>query len=280
MRELDRAGVLDMGEHGIMGLAALVALPLDVVEVGMAWWVKCGTFEVAGDGQLVMPNFLDAQEAVKSDAQRAREHRERARDRVRSGGAIVTGRDAPVTNRDEAVTKSDGPVTDRHAPSRAVTPNRTVPCLPCRTEPAEPAEPSLPLTLTPEAPKVKAKRATKPKPEVPGHADVIACFVEEYEKARHEKPIIDGKQGTGAKNLLTATKSADAAIAVIRRAFAEDPFVRTTKPDLQYIAGNINAYLGTAPPKTNGKPAPLVQRSNYLEDENARRRAAGEDELQ
>ena len=100
----------------------------------------------------------------------------------------------------------------------------------------------------------KAKKTPKPKPEILGHADVIACFVEEYEKLRHEKPIIDGpKDGKAAKALLQKTGSADAAVTVIRRAFAEDNLVRTTKPDLTYIASNVNAYRGTAPAKTNGR---------------------------
>ena len=103
-----------------------------------------------------------------------------------------------------------------------------------------------------KTPKAKTKREPKPMAEIPGHSDVIAAYVEEYEKVRHVKPIIDGKQGKGAKELLATTKSAEAAIAAIRRAFAESDFVRR-HPDLLFIAQNINDWRGTAPPLARGR---------------------------
>lgn len=113
LRKLDRAGTVDLGSDGLEGLAALVAMPLAVVEAGMAWWLKRGTFELVAGGHLVMGKFLEAQEAPASDAKRAREARERARDRAR------------------------GVVTDRHDPSQAVTPSCAVPS---RTVPPVPRE--------------------------------------------------------------------------------------------------------------------------------------------
>jgi hypothetical protein len=168
MRELDRAGVLDLGEHGLAGLAAMVALPLDVVEIGMAWWLKCGTFEF--DGRfLVMPNFLEAQESTASDSKRSREKRERARDlaRVRApdtkrDGGDTTPLKAPSdTTPDQTQhggpddTKRVGSDTKRDDRSRGVsevtrsdTPCCAVPSLPSRAEPQR--EPAAPLTLTGE----------------------------------------------------------------------------------------------------------------------------------
>ena len=111
MRKLDRAGTIDLGTDGMEALAVLIGFPLDVVEAGMAWWVKRGTFEVNG-GVLVMPNFMPAQEASASDAQRQRECRARKRDEARG----VTNRDGQSRN-----------VTIGHEESQPVTPSCAVP---------------------------------------------------------------------------------------------------------------------------------------------------------
>jgi hypothetical protein len=126
-------------------------------------------------------------------------------------------------------------------------------------EQRESSQAPAPLTLTGETPAKKAtgKKPPKPSPEIPGHQDVIACFVEEYEKCRSEKPIVDGKTGKAAKLLLEKTKSSDASCATIRRAFASSNFVRTEKPDLMFIATNVNDFRGTAPAKTNGRHPPV-----------------------
>ena len=43
LRELDRAGILELGadgEDGLEALSALIMVPLDVVKVGLDTWVK------------------------------------------------------------------------------------------------------------------------------------------------------------------------------------------------------------------------------------------------
>jgi hypothetical protein len=158
VRKVDRAGLIDLGDDGMEALAALTMLPLEVVEVGMAYWLKKRTFELV-DGRLVMPNFLEAQEAAASDRKRATEHRERARDKARAttsvtfrdgssraregvaaegdpdaeSAASANGASEPtVTNRDATITNRDAPsrtVTIRHDRSHGVTPSRAVPSL-------------------------------------------------------------------------------------------------------------------------------------------------------
>lgn len=120
LRKVDRAGVIDLGRHGVKGLAVAVGMPTDVVGPALAELLEDGCIEQHGT-RLVMPNFLDAQEAAQSDAQRARESRANRRDRSR-----VTKPDAGVTDRDETVTPS-------HGASHAVTPS--VP-----SDPSDPAE--------------------------------------------------------------------------------------------------------------------------------------------
>ncbi len=154
LRKLDRAGVMDLGTYGMRWVAKATDMPLEVVEVGMAWWVECGALEIRGQF-LVMPNFVEAQECSHSDKARKAEERARRRDYAFAQerlGLDVTNRDqrsrnAPradattepgvgtadtdddvdeepsnstnVTIRDGAVTIRDAAVTDRDEKSRA-----------------------------------------------------------------------------------------------------------------------------------------------------------------
>lgn len=132
-RKLNRAGVMDLGEDGVEAIAALVHLPVEVVEPGLAWWIKRGTLK-AVSGKLVMPNFLDAQEASANDAQRMRESRARARDKAlaEQAGIVVT-----KTNDDSA--KTNETVTNGHNQSLLA-----VPSLPSSTDPNQTKIPASP----------------------------------------------------------------------------------------------------------------------------------------
>lgn len=127
-RKVDRAGLLDVGEHGVEGLAALVELPFEIVEVGVAALLKSRTIKWTGDrGQvLFIPNFLPAQEAHSSDAQRKRDQRERAAAAAALAGLGVT----PCVEESRNVTdcpESGREVTRGHTESRAVTDGHSVP---------------------------------------------------------------------------------------------------------------------------------------------------------
>lgn len=118
LKKFDRSGVIAT-KRGARGLAALVRIPIEVVERAIPELLTDGRL-VERDDCFIAPNYIEAQEASKSDKLRQKESRERRR----SG---VTFRDAPVTNRDvidPAVTKRDQPsqiVTDRHERSHDVT---------------------------------------------------------------------------------------------------------------------------------------------------------------
>lgn len=124
LRKVDRAGVLDVGTDGVEGLAAQVELPIDIVERGLPQLLSRGVVVKTADAY-VMPNFLDAQEAVQSDAMRQRESRERRR--AKSLGLpdpVVTKRDANPGNASRNVTETRDSVTpanpsDPSRPSRA-----------------------------------------------------------------------------------------------------------------------------------------------------------------
>lgn len=124
LRKSDRAGVIDTDDIGI--LSEMLRLPRDVTETGYArlierGCIKLGAIQSNGAEHRVtlIPNFLEAQEARQSSAQRARESRARRRDKARTEN--VTFRDSDVTNRDTSVTLG-------HTVSHDVTPYRTVPC--------------------------------------------------------------------------------------------------------------------------------------------------------
>ncbi len=81
LRAADRAGVIDVGEHGVEGLSALLEMPSDVVGPGVAQLEKRGVV-LRRELLWVFPNFIEAQEAIsgKNGAIRMRALREKRRD--------------------------------------------------------------------------------------------------------------------------------------------------------------------------------------------------------
>jgi hypothetical protein len=117
-RKVDRAGVLDVGHDGVLGLAAVLELPIEIVEAGIAQLTSArgGTPTVVDTGTAyVLPNFIEAQEAPSSDPQRKRESRARRRD-----VALAVSRKLLFP----AAGETDGHETgqDRDARSQLVTP--------------------------------------------------------------------------------------------------------------------------------------------------------------
>lgn len=118
LRKVDRAGLLDLADEGVDGLADLIKMPVEVVEPGLTGILRKG-YAVMRGTILVVPNFIEAQETPQGDAARKRASREKAR-------AIVTKRD--VESQDVTEGHETGPgVTSGHAESRAVTPSHSVP---------------------------------------------------------------------------------------------------------------------------------------------------------
>lgn len=137
LRKVDRSGVLP-AKLGPRGVAVMIGLPVEVVEPGIAGLLEDGCLVNAPGGYLV-PNFIEAQEASSSDAQRKRNSRERRR--ASAMGQEVTKRDGEVTYCDQ----ESQVVTTGHDLSQVVTPYRAVPYL------ADP-DPEQPLAGLPRAP--------------------------------------------------------------------------------------------------------------------------------
>ena len=97
-RKLDTAGVLDLGKHGPKGFSVAIGMPFDVLDRGLRALLEDGCLVLNGN-LLVMKNYVEAQEARKSDRLRQRDSRTHARDAAMSQN--VTPRGGQVTPRDE-----------------------------------------------------------------------------------------------------------------------------------------------------------------------------------
>lgn len=83
LRKVDRTGFMQC-RLGARGLAALVAMPLDVVERCLPLLLEDGCIETC-EGGFIVPNFIEAQEASMTPLARARASRERRRQELRRG---------------------------------------------------------------------------------------------------------------------------------------------------------------------------------------------------
>lgn len=139
LRKVDRAGLLELGAHGARGLAGLVGMPVGIVEGCLAELTQGAEPPVELRGTtIVVPHYVEAQEATASDKARAEKYRARlkAREdiRVTNGDGTPAARNwGGVTIRDdgeEFVTERNGAVTLRDEKSPRTTPYRTTPSVP------------------------------------------------------------------------------------------------------------------------------------------------------
>lgn len=149
LRAVNRSGVLDLGKTGSRAVAVHVRGEWHEIGPALEELLGDGCVRING-AALVIPNFVNAQDAAMSDRARSKVSRERKRDEamgVTKRDGTVTGfsgtpnegafgsdgdhddedsrdtkRDDTDTKRDASITKRDGNVTGGHAASRAVTP--------------------------------------------------------------------------------------------------------------------------------------------------------------
>lgn len=134
MREVDRAGILDLGTLGPKGVAVAVEAPWVEIQAPFAELLENGCCVLAGTNLLV-PNFLAAQEANQTDRARKQKSRELARSLAQI--TVVAVRDTTASQDVTGLGHAAGPnVTPGHAASHAVTPSSAVPslALPSRAE--------------------------------------------------------------------------------------------------------------------------------------------------
>lgn len=101
LRVLDKAGLLECGQLGRGAIALMTGLPEEVASVGLADLERVGTLVWHESTCILeMPNFEAAQEARKSDLQRKRDERQRAKDKARlQVGGKTQGVSHDVTRR-------------------------------------------------------------------------------------------------------------------------------------------------------------------------------------
>lgn len=123
LRKVDRAGILVLGKHGPRAVAIAIGHPhlWPRLEPALQDLLDDGCVRIDGD-MLVVPNFMEAQEAKQSDKLRQAEHRAKARDRAAS-------RDT------ESRTVTGGHETLRNVASAS---HEVTPAVPSRADPAVP----------------------------------------------------------------------------------------------------------------------------------------------
>jgi DNA-binding transcriptional ArsR family regulator len=101
-RKATRTGRIDLGRVGRRGVAALVgrAELADRLGAALDELLADGCVRIEGSA-LVIPDFIEAQEAVSSGAKRMREHRERQREAEEEAASGATPGDAPSPSGDE-----------------------------------------------------------------------------------------------------------------------------------------------------------------------------------
>lgn len=123
LRKADRTGMVavKLGPNRARLVGGLTGLPVEVAHAGLSDMLADGCLVETDTGYLFR-NFIEAQEAEASDAKRAREYRERIRDKELAG----------ITERDDSSRLPSRIVTERSPAFENVTPSLAVPSVPSR----------------------------------------------------------------------------------------------------------------------------------------------------
>lgn len=216
IRKADGAGFIDTGDRELAALSLVVQLPQDVVQVGLYALVELGTVSRTAGG-LELPNFVEAQEARKTEGQKKRDQRTKVRDLRRA----------------EVRETVESPVPTLSPPSPQGVPLLLCSALPSSSSSSPssstPALPSSVQAAGKKAKKVKAQAeldVVPPKP--PRELTVVQrlhAFFVEQRAGRLTDPLED--QGLG-----------------LPEAIADDP------PKWSRITPAITAWLGLWPEET------------------------------
>ncbi|MDB4945862.1 MAG: hypothetical protein JWP97_5396 [Labilithrix sp.] len=252
LRKLDRAGTMEIGdENHAAVISNVVALPPEIVGVGLEALTKRGTVHIGEDGVLVWPNFLHAQEVASSDKQRARESRERRRERAVSS-RNVTPASRIVTTDDNDVTNRDARVTPRDETSLCAVPCSAVPDCADPRDTSEktsdvvgagaPTRAPDPLTLTGEPESEKPKKAKTFENEIAAvWESYVACWNREIGKGA--TPKLDAKRRSTIKARLRDGYDVAQLTSAIKGMFATDHNLGATNGK-KYIG--LHVALGSA----------------------------------
>ena len=250
IRKLDRAGVLELGNKGKRGVAMAIGhgSRWATLEPALEELLLERVFVIDGD-RLVMPNFLEAQEAKQTDRVRQQESRARRREHAH---VDVTNRDAESRH-----------VTERHAPSQPVTDghsvlSRAVPSVPSQYAEASPPLPFFGETVAPK----------KPAPEKPtaDYSAFVDAYFAAYRARAGTSPTFGKAEGKIAKDLLAAHKL-PLCLERLDRMFNDPPAwlaKEDTVPTIKTLKGAFDSLARNVagPPSSRSSQADALLASN------------------
>lgn len=199
LRNVDRSGVI---EYDAEMLPELLRVPPEVFSVGIERLVARGSAVIADD-KLVIPNYIEAQEASQSDRQRQRDSRERRR--------------AKLVNPEQSEPRSQN-VTDGHAVTSSVTTRHSVPSLAVLNH-----SPPTPPGVESESAANETQSPPSPPPSVPESVATEHAKLKEHLLYRVPRPRCDGEllpglmaRYTDVATLLQAGETVDGIVETAR----------------------------------------------------------------
>jgi hypothetical protein len=173
LRKVDRAGCVDLpgdAAKAARGLSRMVGMPEDVIAAALPELEESGAV-TPGPRGLVIRNYVAAQEAVASNAERQRRYKERQ---------------AAITERHDSLPvciEAHQEVTRTNANSRAVTPSLAVPSL------AEPSQTKKQESVpNGEAPPVTRREPKPVSPEAAEVAEYLAAAITSHQPTAKTAP--------------------------------------------------------------------------------------------
>ena len=292
-RKVDRAGVMDVGPHGCRGVAAVVEMPVDVVERALPELTTDGCIREA-DQSLVIPNFIEAQEAKMSPKLRAKLYRDRRKVRgellgepqasevgTTEGNSPWPG-EGPSASR--SVTEDNASVTQSHSTLSYAEPSNATLRKGVEDKPpsslrdssggseqetlfagSEPGENTVQeKTKGSGAPKRKPRQKRSKQASHPGFKSFVDGFTELFKAARSgADPAWGAKQGKMVKTVLDRSKGdVELALSRARRMFEMSPKWPAENPDLQTLVGHWDKF---APPMGEDATVGRVEPRNFDE---------------
>lgn len=229
MRKLDRSGILE-DVRDAEDLAAMLAdgTPVEIVAAGLAAMVKHNVVVVTEKG-LLMPNFIEAQSASKSDKLRQKESRDNRR--LESQKVVEPSRN--VTKPSRKVARKSQPVTSRHEPSQHVTLCSAV------------LSSALPDSAVPGPEDLPRSPDGEPTAGL-DHKSLIVHYHDTFTAVRGSKPTFGGREAKAAKALLDSVgRDLDRAKSIITNAY-NDTFWGP-KVSILDIVRDPSRFIGVLP---------------------------------
>ena len=233
LRKVDRAGILVVDDlEPAIALAVILDAPEEVTRAAWDKMLPAGVVEFRPERrEILIPNFLAAQDAIQSDKARQAKHRELAR-----SGESVTKRDIGSQNVTNSHAVSRG-VTDGHAMSRAVTTRLE------ETRPEETRSDQKPPAAEKPAAPVRKRPVASPEEQACRKA-LRDAFEQAFTQHSQGKVYLwNAADQTGIKTICNAVgNQAPAALEILaeyKRRMASDPFMAANLSP-RFIASRLN----------------------------------------